>query len=194
MEVSAPMALGSGGAMSVGVGFLSGGRRMRMANDNSPHPLDRAVLSSADGRYLLELVFVSLLAECHSDWHGYELHMKQAGGGKCWSLVSTDGRMLFLENKYEPEVPVICSGLRLAARDGKAFHFTPIDEREFVLEVIADLGGLLVSVQFDDNPAPDEFGWPQGVLVSRESACRFADELEAAYARPTSWTRSIEGE
>jgi hypothetical protein len=165
-----------------------------MANDNSAHSVGRAALRSADGRYLLEFVFVRLLASYHSDWHSYELHMKEVGGAKSWSLVPTVDVPLFLEKNYEPEVPAICSGLRLAARDGSAFYFTPIDERDFVLEVRAELGGLCMRVQFRHSPAPDEFGWPQGVLVSREGACRFADELEAAYALPTSWTRSIEGE
>ena len=164
-----------------------------MANDNSAHSVGRAVLSSADGRYLLEFVFVTLLADYHSDWHSYELHMKEAGGAKSWSLVPTEDVPLFLEKNYEPEVPAICSGLRLAARDGRAFHFTPIDERDFVLEVRAEWGGLRMRVQFRPNPAPDELGWPQGVVVRGESACRCADELEAAYALPTSWTRSIEG-
>lgn len=164
-----------------------------MANDNSAHSVGRAALNSADGRYLLEFVFVTLLEDYHSDWHSYELHMKEVGGGKSWSLVSIEECTLFLDKTYEPEVPAICSGLRLAAQDGVAFLFTPIDERNFVLEVTEESGGLRVRVQFEDKPAPDEFGWPKGVLVSRESACRFADELEAAYQQPASWTQSIEG-
>lgn len=153
-----------------------------MATDDlEPPSVTRASLKSDDGAFLLELVLFPLHEWCHVDWHGYQIHMTEPKYGRRWSLVSTADHTLFLDRAIEPEIPAICAGLRRAADSGDSYRFTPVDERDFLLEVSAVPGGLRVMVQFRDRPAPKEFGWPDGVLVSRESVRRFADELEVAF-------------
>lgn len=154
-----------------------------MATDNSAHhTVTKASLKSDDGAFALEFVFFPLHEWYHVDWHGYEIHMIESMHGGRWSLVSVPDMPLFLDRLLEPEVPMICDGLRRAVDTGESFRFTPVDERDFVLEVSSVSGGLRVMVQFEHQPAPKDFGWPDGVLVSRESVRRFADELEAAFA------------
>lgn len=162
------------------------------ADENACSPEASATLVSEDGRYVLRFVLVPLENVHDTEWHGYELHLKDALGNRSWSLVATDDEPLFLDRTYEPEVPMLCAGLRRAAQSGGSFSFSPVDERDFTLDVAPDVAGLRVRVQFDSQPAPSELGWPEGVACSREAVRRFADDLESAYQGLTRWTRSSE--
>ena len=152
-----------------------------MATNRGTHPpLTAVALSSKDAKHVLEFVLVPLHDGRHADWHSYEIHMKNLESGRCWSLVSAE-HMLFLDKVYEPEVPAISASLKRAVEDDEPFTFTPADERDFILDVAADPDGLRVRLQFDFRPAPSEFGWPNGVLVDRAEAHRFAESLEATF-------------
>jgi len=140
-----------------------------------------AVLSSKDAEHILEFVLVPIHDRRHADWHSYELHMMNPQSGARWSLVSGEQRILFLDKVYDPEVPAICAGLKRAIEGGEPFTFTPVDERDFHLDITADSDGLCVRLQFDFRPAPSEFGWPDGVVVSKADADQFVESLEAAF-------------
>jgi hypothetical protein len=152
-----------------------------MATDNDTHSSLSAILRPDHGGHVLRFVLVPLSDRRHSDWHSYELHMMTSTGEQ-WSLVSSDLHTLFLDKRYDPEVPRICAGLGSAADTGVAFQFTPVDERDFVLEATPSAGGIVLRVQFDHRPAPTHFGWPQGVLVGKESLQRFTESLGIAFS------------
>jgi hypothetical protein len=153
-----------------------------VTTDNDTHSSLTAVLCSEQGGQVLAFVLVPLSDRRHSDWHSYELHLTTSTGER-WSLVSSDQHTLFLDKRYDPEVPRICAGLASVADVGRPFQFTPADERDFVLEATRSKDGIVVLVQFDQRPAPDQFGWPQGAVVTKESLQRFAKSLETAYSQ-----------
>lgn len=154
-----------------------------MDTDNGAHtPMSAGVLTSTDKQHLLELVLVPLDDPTHSDWLGYELHMSKAQNGERWSLTSGT-QPLFLDKRYEPEVPIICSLLKRAVEFDEPAEFSPADERDFHLGLSPNPSGVIVRVQFEHQPASSEYGWPQGVLVSKESLQRFAESVETAYSR-----------
>ena len=155
-----------------------------MATDTSadtPSTALVATLRSADGRFRLDFVLRPLFEAKHQDWHSYELHMISVPENRTKSLVSKGDRTLFLDKAVEPEVPMLCDGLRRVLATGQQLRFEPVDERDFLLEASPCSEGARVRVQYEWEPASAEFGWPTGVVVSSEDLLAFASRLEAAF-------------
>ena len=155
-----------------------------MATNNSSHTPEQvayARIESTDGLHHLELRLIQLKDPRHTDWHSYEIRMKNTKDGRNWSLVSTEQHTLFLDKAFDPEVPSICAGLRGTVQSGESFTFSPADEGDFRLRTARDPNGVVLSVQFLDQQAPSEAGWPGGLLVSSEEVLRFANALETAF-------------
>ncbi|MCA9611731.1 MAG: hypothetical protein KC586_03125 [Myxococcales bacterium] len=117
----------------------------------------------------------------HRGWISYVLSMTAIVLGRETILRSSEDTELFLDAEFEPEVPLICAGVRRVSSEGGSYFFTPADEKDFELRVWNEGDHLRVRMQFRDCPASDEFGWPVGVQVSRESLLSFVDSLERAY-------------
>ena len=139
-----------------------------------------ARLSSADHRHTVAFTLKRIDDPHHADWHSYELSMIGPQGNVA-SLVSNDEHTLFLDKTIAPEVPALCAGIADVVANGGRYLFEPVDERDFLLEVEASAGRLVLRLQYRWNPAPEEFGWPVGLPVDPKALLEFCRTLEALF-------------
>ncbi len=116
----------------------------------------------------------------HWEWLDYRIAVGKVEGGVIAVLDSSVGGPLFFERWTEPEVPALCDGLQ-AAIQGKAFSFTPLDEKNFLLTAKPSPQGVVLQIQVRHYPFPNESGWPLGVEVSTEGLELFITGLRLEY-------------
>lgn len=140
------------------------------------------MLDSYDGKLNLTLHLEPLRDRAHVGWHTYLLRLEDKERGQSILLKSTHDTPLFLNWASDPEIPKFCRGIKEVLEHGGKFHFEPIDERDFSIEVApANHGRFRVTVRLADLAVPSSFGWSEGVEVEAEELQRFIAALEQEY-------------
>lgn len=139
------------------------------------------MLKSKDDSLELRLELQELGGGAHCGWHTYRMEFR-SHGKTTFVFESSDDSPLYLDCSVEPEIPLICAGIRKAVAEKKRFEFEPIDERDFHLAVDCTREYALVSVSFAHVNPPSDFEWSGGIEVSRENIQKFVEALELQYS------------
>lgn len=139
------------------------------------------MLKSRDNSLELYLELQALDASSHSGWHTYRMEFRTHGETN-FVFESSEDSPLYLDCIVEPEIPMICAGMRKAIVDGTRFDFEPIDERDFHLTIDCTNENVIVRVSFANISPPSDFRWSEGVEVSREDIQEFVEALELQYS------------
>lgn len=135
------------------------------------------LLMSKSREQFLLLDLLPIGAREHAGWHSYRIEVGLIDGSASAVLAPTVDHPLFLDERVEPEVPLLCAGVERVLREGGTYTFEPIDERDFVLAVNVERDRVWLRLDATDRPFPAATGWPVGLEVDADALRRFAGGL-----------------